>query len=529
MHVTRNKAAILAVLSGVMIVGGLPITVLAKNGMSGKPARDENLRTRLAPSTKEDSPDIADIKLASLNLPALALPRISIAQLPEEPGAIEALAAADALRESGNLTGATQAYVELLETYPDTPQATGAGFRLEYMANRYSDTGLDTIEAGLPVTAGLSSNSARQFVARFLYDRASRLMDTDAVRAQDYLARAMDVSWDMLQVDLDDPFKSELVEKYLLAAESAGQGAAAHRDLSDYAGSLPPCFTSWLIKTVVDGVEPPADYVPSFEGKVAIRKHFFRAGKASRDDAAAAACFRKARDVSYRLLLDQPADQPALYLAAMYLKAAALLGERDSAVAELETLLADEPLSIMRWIVRNELAMDSVQPGRSEEETRAGFSHFETAALEANSEIVTSAINEPAIDEEVRGILVCMLGHAFLGTNRTEDAKTYYEWVLDYYPKEAHAGDSAGYSLVELSARDGNRDPLEVASDFEAFVTQNPSGEYSTAALIRAAGIYESAADLEAARSIYERVRREYPSTSVARNAENSLERLRTE
>lgn len=530
MRAKRNVAVILAVASGIAIAGGLP-AVLAKNGLTGNAEQGQTLREHGVIDGEKSTSGIGGIALASLKSSALALPQIGAAALPEAEatGAARDLASADVLRDNGDLAGATRAYIELAEAVPDTPQAEAVGSRLDYLFDRQSEAGLDAMEAGLPSPENLSGDSAQKLVAGFYFERASRLMDSNSARARDYLSRAMDVSWDILQDHLEDPFKSELVEKYLVAADRTGQGEGARTQLSKYASGLAPCFTSWLIKTVVDGDEPSMDYVPSFEGKVAVRKHFFRSAKATGDPAEAAESYRKAREAARQLLLDQPADQPELYLASMYLRAGEYLGDRDSVASELEALLAEESLSIMRWIIRGELAMDSVEAGRSEAETRAGFAHFKVFILESNTEVISEAINDPAMDEEVRGIVVCMLGHAYLGTNRTEEAKPYYEWVVANYPREAHACDSAEYSLVELGARDGNRAPEAIAGDLASFASRNPSGAYSQGAFMRAAEVYEAAADLDAARSIYERVTQDYPTSSVARTAEASLERLRVE
>lgn len=526
-----------AVLLAAAVIGGGSVNVLANSGSPGEgggvspeerasdggaaPAPAIGAEAAPRDSGANDGP----LVVASLERLSPVMPRFVASALPEPLTAdvVRDYDAADTLRKSGDLTGATEEFMKLIESEPDTPQAKAADSRLDYMVLSLPEADLDEMESGLPPMERITTNFGKTVMAQFYFNRALRLVESDGPRAMGYITNARDLAWEIMQDELDDPFKSKILEGYLVAAEMTGSGREVRAQLSAYADTLKPCFTWWLIKAVVDGEEPPLDSASGFASRDAIRCHLIRMGKESKDPAESASYYGKARDLSRQMLEEQPPNEPALYLAGTYLEMATLLGGRAEAVADMEAFLASKPLSIMRWIVRHEMAMDYVASGRSEEETRQGFAHFEALIVEGSTGLIDSAINNAATDEGVRGLIMCMLGHAYFGTNRLEEARVHYEWVLDYYPKESHPGDSAEYSLAEVSARDVERDPREIASRFVSFVDENPSGSYSKLALMRAARVREASNDVGGARATYERIIHEYPNSSTAREAEASI------
>jgi TolA-binding protein len=478
-------------------------------------------------SSESNDADSAPIQLAA------ALPSVLKFTTMAAPTALTAdpvvdFSSADGFRKSGDFTTAVQRYMALIEEYPDSAQASAADRRMGFLVLSLPEADLDKMELGFPPTADLKSIFSKTMAAQFYFNRALRLMETDQPRALDYVAEAMDLAWDIMQGNHDDPYKTTIVQGYLTAADLTGQGDQVRETLSRYADTIDPNFTSWLIKALVDGEEPPVDFVTTYDAKDAIKAYFIQMAKGTDDAAEKTMYFRKARDLCRQMLADLDPDQPSVSLTATYLQAAQALGkgEFDVALAVMENFLRNEAPSIKRWVARYELGMAYVTTRRTPEEHLAGVAHFETVVLEGDMDLILPVINDTSIKEDVRGLVMCFLAHAHLGTGRLAEAEEHYEWVLEYYPVEAHAGDSANCGLMEAKARKEGIPPLEAARLIESIADANPSGSYAKGRLLKAAGIREKQGDLDGAAANYHRIKRDYPKGSEAKVAETRLAEL---
>jgi len=117
-------------------------------------------------------------------------------------------------------------------------------------------------------------------------------------------------------------------------------------------------------------------------------------------------------------------------------------------------------------------------------------------------------------------------GHAFAGTNRIDDAKLFYDWVLEYCPLETHPGESAAYASAVMFERQHLDDPAACAAAYETFAESHPSSFYGPHALIRVGEIAEAQGDAEAALEQYEQVKRNYTSSSVAKVVDPRIEAI---
>lgn len=290
------------------------------------------------------------------------------------------------------------------------------------------------------------------------------IRDPEPEQAGEYFAIVCDEGWRIFGEKLDDDFKSRILEAYLVSADAIGRGEEIRAKLSAHAAEIEPSFTSWLIQTVVDGVELPFEWVPTPEGRTSIRKFYMTQAGGTSNEAKARSFYQKAQDASWQLLLEQPADVPVFGHAQGFIEAAQGIGEleRLDAVADIEKRLESEPLTIMRWLTRYELAMHLTREGSPEEETRQGFNQFRTLIAEAETGLVDAAINDSTADEDTRGLLMCVLGHAYYGTNRVDEAEACYQLVLEHFPPECHAGESASFSLVEVARRRNFGDTGEI-------------------------------------------------------------------
>ncbi|MCC6693999.1 MAG: hypothetical protein IT365_00080 [Candidatus Hydrogenedentes bacterium] len=444
------------------------------------------------------------------------------------PGAGSRLAEADALREQSTPAEAIRAYILVLDQFPDTPQAKAADERIAFLLGGRTEAELDAIEAALPSPKELTNVDGITALGQFYFKRAGDAGEGNPELAAKYLQLIYDIGWGVFQDDLDDHYKSKLLMGYLFAADALGKGEERRVALSAYANTLEPCFTSWLIKFELDGKELPFDYVKSEKGRESVRRYYAEKAGEQSSPAVSASYYAKARDASLQMLIDQPREIPVLDHGRYYLDAAAALGEeqRAAAVARLEAWIANEPLSIMRWVVRYELAMFLTGGPATSAEARAGFHHFEVMLDEAEKGIVEEAIDNIQIDEGIRGLLVCMWGHANAGTNRIEDAEVCYNWVLTYFTNETHAGSSAAYSLALMEQRKNLDDPAVGVAALEEFARSHPGNNYSGEALMEVAYTQICSDDAALAMQTYERIEKEYWDTSIAEKARKSRDKL---
>jgi predicted negative regulator of RcsB-dependent stress response len=145
---------------------------------------------------------------------------------------------------------------------------------------------------------------------------------------------------------------------------------------------------------------------------------------------------------------------------------------------------------------------------------------------EAEAGVVEAGIDDTGIDENVRGLLVCMWGNAFAGTNRIDDAAMCYNWVLTYFTNETHAGSSAAYSLALMEQRKHTDDPAVGIAALEEFVAEHPGSTYSAEALMEVADAQLRSQDEALASETLARIEREYWDTSMAAKAQTRRDDL---
>lgn len=473
------------------------------------------------------------VQVASLKSASDTLSQLVLAAGPEEvpPDAGNLLMEADALRETATPADAIRAYILVLDKYPDTPQAKAADERIAYLLGGRTEAEMDAIEAALPSPKELTDVDGITALGQFYFKRAQDAGEENPEQAGKYLQLIYDIGWDVFLDDLDDHYKATLLTGYLFAADALGRGEERRAALSAHANTLEPCFTSWIIKLAIDGEELPYDYVKSEKGRASIRRYYVENASAQPDPDAVASYYTKARDASWQMLVNQPREVPVFDHTRYYLESAGALGEeqRTAAIARIEEWIANEPLSIMRWVTRYELAMFLTREPRSSAEARAGFEHFEEMIDEADTGVVEAAINDTRLDENLRGLLVCMWGHAFAGTNRIEEAENCYNWVLTYFTNETHAGSSAAYSLALMEQRKQTGDFAIGMAALEEFVRDHPGSFYSAEALMQIADTQIRSEDTALAKETYERIEREYWDTSMGEKARKCADELSRE
>ena len=177
----------------------------------------------------------------------------------------------------------------------------------------------------------------------------------------------------------------------------------------------------------------------------------------------------------------------------------------------------------MRWEFARFLAKLSRD---NEEISRKSRFHHEKHFEEANWDFIGPAVNDARVDADTRGLIMCILGHAFVGAGRGQDAIPVYNWVLEYFPHESHAGETAAYSLVGVREWLSPEERLLTIELYEQFVRDHPSGYYAPFALMDVARSYLRMQDVASAIHTYERIIREYPNRPVSREAQKRLEEL---
>jgi len=299
--------------------------------------------------------------------------------------------------------------------------------------------------------------------------------------------------------------------------------------LMAYADSIAPCFTSWLIRAMADKVEPTFEFVPTYEGRNLVLSYYMNTARDSKDAVSKSGYFKKARDAALEQLMDLPADKPNFGLCHNYLMAAEALGgdERKAAIEQIGTLLKVRPLSISRWTTRYERAEFLTREGNTAEDAQMGYLDFEALVNEADQRMLDRAINDFSVDGRTKGLLVCVLGHGYSGTNRIAEAESCYHWVLNNFPNEIHPEETAAFSLATMEDRKNIEAPAVGAAAYEDFLTGHPSGAYSADALLQAGKNYQRANDAESAARSFRRALQEFteePDTMA--KAEKALAQL---
>jgi len=437
-------------------------------------------------------------------------------------------ATAEDLREQGRNIDAILAYISLIDAYPTMSHARAADSRANYLMHLLESADLDALEEALPAPESLKSLAGLTILGQYHYLCAQRAAESDPKRAGEHIQALYEMAWRAFEEDLDDDYKQTILEEYLKVADTLGRGKETRAALSAHADTLPWSFTRWLIKAEVDGVEPSVKLVPSQKGLEAIRKYYLLKGRAASDPAAANAYFTKCCELAQNLLAAQPKDEPKFDLAHVYLEAAHAAGPRTAAkaVAFVEDYVQSQRLSIMRWIVRYELGVYLTRQDASSEETRAGFAHFEKMLDEADTGLVEPVVRDSGIDPEIRGLLACVWGNAFAGTNHPGEAALFYDWVLDCCPPETHPGASAGFGKTVMYERENGKNSAACVAAYEQFAQDHPSSFHAPEALLRVAEILKQEGDLSGARQAYERVKREYEDRSASSDIDARIEAL---
>jgi hypothetical protein len=491
---------------------------------------DDDLDAESKARLKDNQQNSGRVQVASLKSTSETLSQMVLAAGPQEVSrdAGSLLYEAEVLREASTPADAIRAYILILDKFPDSPQAKVADDRIAYLLGGRTEAELDAIEAALPPVEDLTDVDGITAIGQFYFKRAQDAGEANPEQAGKYLQLIYDIAWDVFTDDLDDDYKSTLLMGYLFAADALGKGTETRAALSAHADKIPPSFTSWIIKKDVDGEELPFEFMTTDKGRESLRKYYFEKAEEQPNPAAVAAYYMNARDASLSMLFNQPRNVPVLDHTRYYLEAADALGPQAhaEAVAQVEKWIANEPPSIMRWVTRYELAMFLVRFAANGVEAHAGFRHFETMVDEAEAGVVEAAINDSNIDENVRGLLVCMWGHAFAGTNRIRDAENCYNWVLTFFTNETHAGSSAAYSLALMEQRKHSDDAAVGIAALEEFVREHPGSTYSAEALMAVADAQLRSKDEALATETLARIEREYWDTSMAAKAETRREDL---
>lgn len=473
------------------------------------------------------------VQVASLRSVAEVFAQMTLAAGPEQEDADAGihLMEADTCRESASVPEAVRAYILVLDKHPDTPQAKVADERFNSLLGGRTEAEMDAIETALPALEELTDVDGITAIAQFYFKRATEAAEKNPEQAGRYFKTIYEIAWPVFEDNLDDSYKTTLLDGYLQVADILEKGKETRAALTKLADNLPPCFTSWLIRAEVMGKEPPFEFVGTEQGQAAVRKYYIDKAKDAKEPEVAAAYYAKCRDVSWQMFMQQPSETPKLDDVLNYLRAAKALGESEhsAAMESVEKWIEMEPLSIKRWIARYELAMFMTEYPASEEESQRIFRSFEILVNEAESGIVETAINDASLDENLRGLLVCMWGHTYAGTNRIDDARICYRWVLGQFTNETHAGASASYSLAIMDTRQHYDDPAKGIAALESFADAHPGSRYSAEALMHVADLSMQSKDPELAKEALERVKHECQNTSQAKSASIRLEEMAQE
>jgi tetratricopeptide (TPR) repeat protein len=463
----------------------------------------------------ESSPLGPRIQLASLPGGAsIVLPHLALSGVPKRiiSTSEQAFTGAEVYRIANNAPGAVCAYLQLIERYPDSPQAQTAYQRIRRIVTSQTPEGLQAIEAALPQSADVSTVNGMATIGIVYVARAKLLMKTSPKEFAAYLPKAYDLSWRILQQNPEDQVGKTAVEVILIAGDAMGQGPATRAKLSAYADSLAPCFTSWLIQTLGNKAEPPFEFVPTYDGRNMVCSYYLNTAKDTKDPLTRAVYFTKARDASLKLMISLPPDKPVFDHCHNYLIAAEALGvdARNEAIAKVGALLESQPPSISRWVMRFDRAEFLTREGSSPEDAHTGYLDFEALVNEADQKMIDQAVNDGTVDGRARGLLVCVLGHGYSGTNRLAEAETCYQWVVDNFPNEIHPEETAAYSLAVMEDRKNANSPRVGAVAYEQFLTTHPSGAYSADALLHEGESYLRANDTADAAVAFQRAAQEF-------------------
>jgi len=525
-----------AIVTGILVLVTASIFIPASAISSGHQQSGDALTTLiLEKSTGSDAttvePASTPFRLASLSGGALILPRMALSEAPRRivSASEQAFAAAERFRNGDKAPEAVRAYLQIVETYPQDPQARIAYERIRRIVTTQTPEGLQAIEALLPVASEVSTVDGMAAIGVVWIARAKGLMKAEPDKFIAYVPKVYDLCWRILQKDPADRVGKTAVEVLLVAGDAMGKGAETRTKLSAYAESLSPCFTSWLIRTMGEKKEPPFDYVPTYEGRNLVLSYYLNTARDSKDNATKIGYFTKARDAALQQLMALPSDQPNFGHCHNYLVAAEALGadERKAAIEQIGVLLEERPMSISRWTTRYDRAEFLTREGNNPEDTHLGYLDFEALVNEANQSMLDKAINDPSVDGRTKGLLVCVLGHGYSGTNRIAEAESCYQWVLNNFPNEIHPEETAAFSLAVTEDRKNADTPTIGAAAYEEFLTTHPSGAYSADALLHAGKCYQRSNDTQSAVKSFRRALQEFteePDTMA--KAEKALQEL---
>lgn len=117
-----------------------------------------------------------------------------------------------------------------------------------------------------------------------------------------------------------------------------------------------------------------------------------------------------------------------------------------------------------------------------------------------------------------------MLGNAYFGTGRYEEARSTFQNYLDEYGSDGPDGYGAWVSVGACIEQLGNE--IGAAQHYAQFADAHNGSPFSPLALLEAARIYRGVDDRDQAIIHLSRIKADYPEATMAREAEAQLREL---
>jgi len=441
----------------------------------------------------------------------------------------ELLATADAQMEAGDVAGAAQNYVQLLNQHPEAPEVHQVHANMGAICNEATEAELDAVEAALPTLDTLSCFDSKFLIGCFHYGRYLRARDVgDTESARGHFEKTCQAAWNVMWDHPDKVTHATVVEKVFGMAQELGQTEtdAVVARLMQAVTELGSCPATWSAKAVLREDPPTLDSFTAAEDKFAVCEFYQAWAEQAKELGEApevAEYYTKARDAAWTLMWEYPSHAAQICTVQTYLESAQGLGEAagKAAAAQLQAALDSAAPSMTAWAGR--FALSALFPQFAD--GAAGLPDQYAALLaQRDAPFITETLGDPGVALLDKAWIEYAIGLLLQKTKQYDAAKARYTTVLEKYPSFLEPVAAADFGLAWITCMENSGEVSARVAALQGYIDRHPAGPYADWALLKIGDVYRESGDPDAAKAVYEQVIDKYPEfDDVILAAQNGL------
>jgi tetratricopeptide (TPR) repeat protein len=237
--------------------------------------------------------------------------------------------------------------------------------------------------------------------------------------------------------------------------------------------------------------------------------------------------FAEARDLLWDTIQACP-DTMEVAIYERYLSSAAKLSDADSgeAAQQLKALLDSRGDTLSTWMGHWALARHWASPDCGLDAARAGRLEYERMVAVLDKGFVQAALADRSLSTPVKGVIECLMGHAYCGSGRPLEGQVHYENALRESPHSADVVETASFSRALAILAQNPPDTNVGLQEIETFLAEHPDGSYKSEALIEKGRLHTIRGEFDQARTAFSTVSQSETRVEIAGLAVERLNEL---